>query len=152
MATSSGSISTCFLADGNASSIDMLSTVGVLRIVESILLTSFLITGKKEDDSRVGPVGTRFRTCFDFLLWAPHEYFLTTFGALRAASMGWGRRSCPWCKSAPIYLRQSGFALVSARSPGGRRSCLLCYEPCSWSHFRHIAARSRLQTKTQKGS
>ena len=38
------------------------------------------------------------------------------------------------CKSAPI----------SARSPG--------YEPHSWSNFRHIAARSRLQTKTQTGS
>ena len=38
------------------------------------------------------------------------------------------------CKSAPN----------SARSPS--------YEPRSWSNFRHIAARSRLQTKTKTGS
>ena len=52
------------------------------------------------------------RTCLYFSLWAPHEYFLATLGALRAASLGWGWScgSCPWCKLSPMYLRQSGFA------------------------------------------
>ena len=71
---------------------------------------------------------------------------------LRAASMGWGRRSCPWCKSSPIYWRQSGFALVSARSsPTGMTSLALSphYDPRSWFDFRRTAARSRHPVQNQ---
>ena len=67
-----------------------------------------------------------FGTCFDFLIWAPQEYFLPAVGALRAAPLD--------CKLSPI----------SARSPG--------YEPLSWFNFRRSGARSRPQTKTQTGS
>ncbi len=70
------------------------------------------------------------------------EPVLIFYFGLRAAPLGWGRRSCPWCTLSPI----------SARSPGGRRSCLLCYEPRWGSNFRLRGPRSRDQTKTQTGS
>ena len=70
------------------------------------------------------------------------EPVLIFYFGLRAAPLGWGRRSCPWCKLSPI----------SARSPGGRRSCLWYYEPRWGSNFRLRGPRSRDQTKTQTGS
>ena len=63
-----------------------------------------------------------------------YEPVLIFYFGLRAAPLGWGRRSCLWCKLSPI----------SARSPG--------YEPRLWSNFRLSGPRSRYQTKTQTGS
>ena len=62
------------------------------------------------------------------------EPVLIFYFGLRAAPLGWGRRSCPWCKLSPI----------SPRSPG--------YEPRLWSNFHLSGPRSRYQTKTQTGS